>query len=317
MENRIVTVFGGAGFVGRYLVQQLAARGLRVRVAMRRPDEGLFLRAMGDVGQIELVQANLRNAPSVAAAIAGADYVVNLVGVLYPRGAQSFAAVHARGGQLVAEAAARAGVQRLVQVSAIGAAADSPSLYARSKAAGEAAVLRAFPKATIVRPSIVFGPEDDFFNRFAALARILWVLPLIGGGQNRMQPVYVGDVATALARVLLDGDSSGKTFELGGPRVFTFKEILELVLHETGRSALLLPLPVPVAMMQAAVLELLPIPPLLTRDQVRLLQQDNVASAALPGLDALGIVPTPVEAVIPTYLQRYRRGGGRLAPRFG
>ena len=317
MENRIVTVFGGAGFVGRYLVQQLAARGLRVRVAMRRPDEGLFLRAMGDVGQIELVQANLRNAPSVAAAIAGADYVVNLVGVLYPRGAQSFAAVHARGAQLVAEAAARAGVQRLVQVSAIGAAADSPSLYARSKAAGEAAVLRAFPKATIVRPSIVFGPEDDFFNRFAALARILWVLPLIGGGQNRMQPVYVGDVATALARVLLDGDSSGKTFELGGPRVLTFKEILELVLHETGRSALLLPLPVPVAMMQAAVLELLPIPPLLTRDQVRLLQQDNVASAALPGLDALGIVPTPVEAVIPTYLQRYRRGGGRLAPRFG
>ncbi len=317
MENRIVTVFGGAGFVGRYLVQQLAGRGLRVRVAMRRPDEGLFLRAMGDVGQIELVQANLRNAPSVAAAIAGADYVVNLVGVLYPRGAQSFAAVHARGAQLVAEAAARAGVQRLVQVSAIGAAADSPSLYARSKAAGEAAVLRAFPKATIVRPSIVFGPEDDFFNRFAALARILWVLPLIGGGQNRMQPVYVGDVATALARVLLDGDSSGKTFELGGPRVFTFKEILELVLHETGRSALLLPLPVPVAMMQAAVLELLPIPPLLTRDQVRLLQQDNVASAALPGLDALGIVPTPVEAVIPTYLQRYRRGGGRLAPRFG
>lgn len=316
MQDGLVTVFGGSGFVGRYLVKHLVAAGWRVRVAVRRPDEALFLKPLGNVGQISICQANLRVPPSVAAAVAGADAVVNLVGILYESGAQSFAAVQARGAETVARAAREAGVRRLIQFSAIGADPDSEALYARTKAAGEAAALREFPGATIVRPSIVFGPEDGFFNRFAALARILPALPLIGGGETRFQPVYVGDVAEAVVRLLADAASAGKTYELGGPKVYSFRELMEIVLRETGRRCLLLPVPIAIASFQAAFLELLPYP-LLTRDQVKLLKRDNVVSAGAPGLGELGIAATPVAAVVPTYLYRYRRGGARQAPRFG
>lgn len=311
-----VTVFGGSGFIGRYLVKRLAARGLRVRAAVRDPEAAAFLKPMGDVGQVVPVATNIRNAASVARAVDGADAVVNCVGILFEKGRQSFAAVHGAGAARIAEAAAAAGVERLVQVSAIGADADSTAAYARSKAAGEAAVLKAFPTATVLRPSVVFGPEDDFFNRFGMLATVLPGLPLIGGGETRFQPVYVGDVADAIMAVLDDGDTAGKTYELGGPRVYSFKELMQLVLEQTGRRRLLLPLPFAVAKVQAAFMQLLPTPPL-TMDQVELLKSDNVVADGAAGLRDLGITPTSVDAVVPSYLFRYRRGG-KLAPsRFG
>jgi len=316
MQNRLVTVFGGSGFVGRYLVKQLAEEGARVRVAVRRPDEALFLKPLGDVGQIVPVQANLRVESSVAAAVAGADMVVNLVGILYESGRQSFAAVHGRGAEVVARQARLAGAKRFIQVSAIGADPGSDSAYARSKSAGEAAVRREFPDATIIRPSIVFGPEDGFFNLFGALARLSPVLPLIGGGKTRFQPVYVGDVARAIVAALRDPATAGRIFELGGPRIYSFADLMRLVLAETGRSRFLVPVPVPLAMINAFFLELLPVP-LLTRDQVRQLQHDNVTAPGAPGLADLGLKPTPVEAVIPSYMQRFRRGGRTIAPRFG
>ncbi|MCW5752244.1 MAG: complex I NDUFA9 subunit family protein [Alphaproteobacteria bacterium] len=313
MQRGLVTVFGGSGFVGRYAVKQLAEAGWRVRVAVRRPDEGLFLKPMGDVGQITLTQANLRVEPSVAAAVAGADAVVNLVGILYESGAQRFAAVQARGAELVARAARAAGARRLVHVSAIGADEHSASLYARSKAMGEAAVRQEFPGATILRPSVIFGAEDGFLNRFGAMARISPFLPLIGGGATRFQPVYVGDVAAAIARVLADDAAAGRTYELGGPRVYSFRELMALVLRETGRRRALLPIPFAVAEMQALFLELLPVPPL-TRDQVKLLRHDNLPAAGAPGLADLAIAPTPLEVHAPSILARYRRAGTAATP---
>ena len=316
MNQRLVTVFGGSGFLGRYVVKRLAEAGARVRVAIRRPEEGLFLKPAGDVGQIDVVQANLRHAGSVAAALAGADAAVNLVGILYPSGAQTFEAVHAEGAGTVARAAAEAGLRHLVHVSAIGADPDSPARYARTKAAGEAAVRAAFPAATILRPSVVFGPEDDFLNRFAALARISPVLPLIGGGHTRFQPVYVGDVAGAVLAAINRADAAGRIYELGGPRIYSFRELLAFVLSAIGRRRLLAPVPFWVAMFEAAFLERLPAP-LLTRDQVRLLRRDNVAGSGVPGLRDLGIEPTPLEAVAETYLSRFRRGGSRVPPNLG
>ncbi len=310
MAFGIVTVFGGAGFVGRHVVRALARAGARVRVACRRPEEGLRLKPMGDVGQVTSVAANIRDDASVQAAVAGSDAVVNLVGILFERGRQTFRAVHADGAGRIARLASDSGVRRLVHVSAIGADRNSESLYGRTKAAGEAAVREAFPAATIVRPSIVFGPEDDFFNRFAKLARLAPALPLIGGGHTRFQPVYVGDVADAVAAVAADEATAGETFELGGPRTYSFKELLELVLAETGRRRLLVPVPFAVAMMQALFLEALPVPPL-TRDQVRGLRTDNVVAAGALGLGDLGISPTALEIILPTYLTRFRRGGGR------
>lgn len=308
MAARVITVFGGSGFIGRYLVQQLARRGWIIQVAVRHPDAALFLKPLGDVGQITPIAASLRHEGSIAAAVAGADAVINLVGILYERGRQSFAEIHAEGARRVAVAARAAGAARLVQVSAIGADSASPSDYARSKAAGEAAVAAAFPGASIVRPSIVFGPEDGFFNRFAAMARVSPVLPLVGGGRTRFQPVYVGDVAEAIARIVDDSATAGRTYELGGPRVYSFRELLELMLAVVHRRRLLAPLPFWAASLQAAFLELLPVPPL-TRDQVRLLQRDNVVAAGAPGLRELGIAPSAVELVIPTYLDVYRPGG--------
>jgi len=311
MELRNVTVFGGSGFLGRYIVQRLAHGGARVRVATREPESAKFLQPLGVVGQVMAVQANLRHEPSVRRAVEGADAVVNCVGVLFERGRQGFGAVHVNGAARVAQAAADAGARRLLHVSALGADAESPSAYARSKAAGEKAVVEAFPGAVVLRPSVVFGPEDDFFNRFAALARILPVLPLIGGGETRFQPVYVGDVADAALKLLTDEEASG-VWELGGPRVYTFKELMQFVLRETGRRSLLLPLPFGLAKFKAAFLQFLPNPPL-TPDQVELLRSDNVVADGARTLKDLGLAPTPAEAVVPGYLARYRRGG-KLAP---
>jgi NADH dehydrogenase len=264
---------------------------------------------MGVVGQVEPVQANIRDDVSVRNAVEGADAVVNLVGILYETGRQTFEAVQADGAGRVARAARDAGIDRFVHVSAIGADAESAASYARSKAAGEAAVREALPRATIVRPSIVFGPEDDFFNRFAAMARLSPALPLIGGGTTRFQPVYVGDVADAILAALDDPATAGAIYELGGPRIYSFRELMALVLQETERRRLLLPVPVFAARIQAAFLQLLP-KPLLTVDQVNQLQIDNVPADDLPGLADLGIAnPTSAEVILPSYLHRYRRTG--------
>ena len=310
MRDRLVTVFGGSGFLGRHLVRRLAARGARITVAVRDPVAAAFLKPMGDVGQITPVAANIREPGSVDRAVAGADAVVNLVGILYESGPQRFGAVQARGAATVAAAARAAGARRLVQVSAIGADPQSPSLYAQSKAAGEAAAAQAFSGATIVRPAIVVGPEDGFFNRFGALARVLPVLPLIGGGLTRMQPVFVGDVAEAMTRILADPATAGETYELGGPRVYTFKELLELVLRETDRKRLLVPLPFAVAKFEAVFLQLLP-KPLLTVDQVRLLERDTVVAPDAKGFAALGITPQPIGPIAAEVVARYRRPGAR------
>ncbi len=317
MRDSLITVFGGSGFLGRHLVRRLADRGARINVAVRDPEAALYLKPMGAVGQVTPVAANLRNAQSVTRAVAGADAVVNLVGILYQHGAQRFDAVHAVGAERVAEAAAEAGASRLVQISAVGADPKSPSKYARSKAAGEAAVKVAFPQATIVRPSILFGPEDDFFNRFGALVRFTPVLPLIGGGKTLFQPVYVGDVAEAIAVMLERPETAGQTYELGGPRRYSFAELMQRVLKETGRRRLLAPVPFGIAKLQAAFLQMSPMPPLLTIDQVKLLQRDNVVAEGALGLAELGITPTPLDAVLPTYMARYRRGGSKIVPRFG
>lgn len=307
-----ITVFGGSGFLGRHIVQALAKRGYRVRVAVRRPNDAMFLRPMGVVGQVEPIQANIRDDASVRAAVAGAAGVINLVGILHESGKQTFDAVQAEGAARVARAAAEAGVASFIHVSAIGADEESASHYARAKAAGETAVRAAVPGATIVRPSIVFGPEDGFFNRFAALARLSPVLPLIGGGTMRLQPVYVKDLAEGIARILERDGAGGKVYEFGGPEVLTFRELMELVLREIGRRALLLPMPAWMAKAMASVTQFIPNPPL-TPDQVRLLAIDNVVSeeAKAEGrtLQGLGIAPTSADVVVPTYLYRFRRTG--------
>ncbi|MCC7050056.1 MAG: complex I NDUFA9 subunit family protein [Alphaproteobacteria bacterium] len=315
MAGRLITVFGGSGFIGRHLVRRLARQQDRVRVAVRHPQSALFLKPMGDVGQITPVQANLRDDRSVAAAVAGADAVVNLVGILYSRGKQSFAAVHHEGAQRVAAAARAAGAKRLVQMSALGANPQSPAGYARSKAMGEQTAGAAFPGATFVRPSVVFGPEDDFFNRFALMAMFSPVLPIIGRPPNgpSFQPVYVGDVADAIVKLLDDPATAGKTYELGGPRTYTMAEIMGLVLAWTGRRRLVAWLPPALVDLQARLLELLPVPPL-TRDQVKLLAADNVCYGKAPGLAELGIAPTPAEAVVPGYLARFRRASKKGQP---
>ena len=311
--QELVTVFGGGGFVGRHTVRALARQGWRIRVAVRRPHLIPELKVMGDVGQIELVQANIRNAESVSRALDGATAAVNLVGVLYASGKQTFSSVQAEGAGTIAALAAAHGITRFVQMSAIGADPKSPAVYGRTKAAGEAAVRAAIPGATVLRPSIVFGPEDDFFNRFAAMAAVSPVLPLIGGGRTRFQPVYVADVAAAVVAVLGDPALAGAMYELGGPTIYSFRQLLELILRETGRGCALVPVPWPVAGLiglvgdvQAAVL---PIPPQLTTDQVRLLRSDNVVATGAPGLAALGISATPAESILPTYLWRFRAGG--------
>lgn len=310
MQN-LVTVFGGSGFVGTQAVRFLAKAGWRVRVAVRNPNLAYKMRLLGDVGQIDVVQANVRDRASIERALEGASAVLNLVGVLRETGRQGFQAVHAMGARNVAEAARAMGVGRLVQVSAIGADHDAPSKYGRTKAEGEAAVRAAFPDAVIVRPSIVFGNGDGFFNRFATMAQFAPALPLIGGGHTRFQPVFVGDVGRALARAVTDPACAGQTYELGGPGVFTFKELMEKLLAETGQRRLLVPVPWPVARALGSVADLgaFLVPPPVTADQVESLTVDNVPSGQYPGLAELGVTPTTLEAILPTYLYRYRKGG--------
>ena len=310
MQN-LVTVFGGSGFVGTQAVRYLAKAGWRIRVAVRNPNLAYKMRLLGDVGQIDVVQANLRNVPSLERALEGATVALNLVGLLYETGRQGFQAVHVMGAKNLADVSMAKGVQRLVQMSALGADEHSPSKYGRTKAEAEIEVRAVYPGATIVRPSIVFGPGDGFFNKFAAMAQISPVLPLIGGGKTLFQPVYVGDVGQALARMVTDPATAGQTYELGGPGTFSFRELLEKMLAETDQRRFLAPIPFPVASLlgKAAQLSAFLIPPPVTADQVELLKVDNVVSGQYPGLADLGVTPTTLESVLPTYLYRYRKGG--------
>jgi NADH dehydrogenase len=316
LDNQgLATVFGGSGFVGRYAVAALAKQGWRVRAAVRRPELAGFLQPSGRVGQVFPVQANVRYPQSVQRAIEGAKAVVNTVGVLTSGGRQTFRAIHVEGARAIAKAARQQGVRHLVHISAIGADRKAKSRYARSKGEGEAAVLEEFPDAIILRPSIVFGPEDEFFNRFAAMARISPLLPLIGGGRTRFQPVFVGDVAAAIAACLAGEGKPGTVYEIGGPEVLSFREILDLTQEWTGRERGYARMPVWLAKLQALLTSPLPnsLRPI-TFDQVRLLQQDNVVSEAAKAerrtLAGLGIAaPHGVAAIVPTYLERFRARG--------
>ncbi len=314
--DKLVTVFGGSGFLGRHVVRALCKRGYRVRVAVRRPDLAGHLQPLGRVGQIHAVAANLRYPDSVEAAARDADIVLNLVGILFEGGRQRFDSVHAFGAETVALAAAAFGA-RLIHISAIGADPDAPSRYARSKAMGERLVLSAMPSATILRPSILFGPEDDFFNKFAALARIAPALPLIGGGHTRFQPVFAGDVASAVLATIDRPDTGGTIYELGGLEVASFKELMQFVLATIARHRLLVSIPFGLARIMASFLQLpsrlVGTKPPLTPDQVDLLLRDNVVSAeatqAARTLAGLGIEPVAMRAVVPTYLWRFRKSG--------
>ena len=308
MQGRVVTVFGGSGFIGRYVIKRLAAKGARVRVATRDPEGAKFLKPMGAVGQVAPVKVSISQTDSVKAAVDGSDAVINLIGILSQGGRQSFRMAHVEGPQTIARAAAAAGVRQMVHVSAIGASAESASAYARSKALGEDSVRSALPESVILRPSVVFGPEDDFFNRFGAMARIAPALPLIDGGRTKFQPVYVGDVADAVLAVLQSEEYSGKTYELGGPEVMNFRELLEYILSETGRKRALVPAPALFLKPLAALMELLPSPPL-TRDQLILLQKDNVVDDKALKLSDLGIEATAIAAEVPDYLIRFRNQG--------
>ena len=310
--NTLVTVFGGSGFLGRHVVRALCKRDYRVRVAVRRPELAGYLQPLGRVGQIHAVQANLRYPASVEAAMRDLHVAINLVGILTEGGAQTFEAVQNKGAETVARAASAAGA-RMVQVSAIGADENSPSGYARAKAAGEKAVLAAVPSATILRPSLIFGPDDQFTNRFASLARMSPFLPLIGGGVTKLQPAYVGDVATAVANAVDGKTKEGATYELGGPEVLTMREIMEIILRITERRRMLLSLPFGLAKFQAMFLQFAPGPLKLTPDQVALLESDNVVSDAAKAagltLEGLGIAPDSLEAIAPQYLWRFRATG--------
>jgi uncharacterized protein YbjT (DUF2867 family) len=311
-QETLVTVFGGSGFLGRHVVRALARQDYRIRVAVRRPELAFHLQPIGKVGQIHAVQANVRNAASVEAAMRGSDVVVNLVGILTPSGEQSFEAVHAQASGTVAKAAAGIGA-RMVHISAIGADSQSTSAYARSKAAGEEAVLAATPAATILRPAVVFGPEDEFTNRFGFMAQMLPMLPLIGGGHTRMEPVFVGDVADAVADAVAGKTKAGATYELGGPEILTMHEIIQMICEITDRDRMLVPLPFGLARFKAFFLQFAPGALKLTPDQVELLMTDKVVSDAAKAagltLQGLGITPDSMEAVCPQYLWRFRPMG--------
>ena len=308
----LVTVFGGSGFVGTQVVRALAKRGWRVRVAVRRPALAQDLRLSGDVGQIQPVRCDITRPADVEAALKGADAAVNLVGLLFEAPGRKFAQAHVEGSRTIAETCAANGIERFIHISAIGADSGSEAAYGRTKGEAEEAILAALPTATVLRPSIVFGAGDGFLNRFAAMATTSPALPLIGGGRTRFQPVFVGDVAEAVARAIVSPEARGKTYELGGPAIWSFKDILKYILRETGRSRVLAPLPVFVAATMGRVTGLtamVGIPPVLTRDQVLMLKTDNVVSPGALGLKDLGVEPTGLEAIAPSYLWRYRRGG--------
>jgi len=305
---KLVTVFGGSGFLGRNAVRALAQAGWRIRVAVRYPNLANFLPPMGTVGQIAVQRCNVLDEAAVARAVEGADAVVNLVGILYPAGGQGFEAVHATAPEIIAKAAKNAGVTSLVHVSTVGISEDSASKYASSKAKGDTAVRKAFPDATILRPSLVAGPDDNFFNKFANLALFTPALPLIGGGHTKFQPVFVGDVADAIVKCVEDSSTHGKDYELGGPNVFTFKQMLEIILRESGRRRALIPIPFFAASIKAFFLQFLP-GKLLTPDQVTFLKSDNVVSPGALTFKDLGIVPDSLEAILPAYIWRFRAKG--------
>ncbi|MBV8912721.1 MAG: complex I NDUFA9 subunit family protein [Acetobacteraceae bacterium] len=306
--RKLATVFGGSGFIGRYIVKRLAAQDYVVRVAGRNTEKARDLMVTGVVGQVVPLYVSLSNLPTVARACEGADVVINLIGILAERRAGDFRRVHADGAGAIARAAASAGVGRMVHLSALGADPASPSLYAQTKAQGEAQVRDAVPQATILRPSVVFGLEDQFFNRFGSMAMMLPVMPVISGA-TRFQPVFVADVADAAIAAIEHESAPGTTYELGGPRIYTFRELIIWILHETRRHRPMLTIPPGLARLQARIGELVPGKPF-TRDQLLLLQRDNVVTPGQPGLAELGIVPTPIDMVVPDYLDRYRPGGG-------
>jgi uncharacterized protein YbjT (DUF2867 family) len=315
MRNRRTAILGGSGFIGRYVVKRLAARGEVIAAGCRNAEAAKHLKPLGDVGQIMPLNVGIGDETLLPAFLAGNDSLVNCVGILRESGAQTFELVHHTGPARLARLAREAGVDRFVHISAIGADPRSSSAYARTKAVGEQAVRDGFPTATILRPSVVFGPEDQFFNRFAAMAMFSPALPLIGAGETRFQPVYVGDVADAVVTCLEDPATAGRVYELGGPKIYTFREVLELVLSEIRRKRRFVDLPFGLAAFQARLMSILPSPPL-TPDQVELLKSDNIVSSGALTLASLGITPTPAEVVLPTYLDRFRRGGwyGQRSP---
>ena len=306
MEQRIVTVIGGTGFVGQYVVKLLAAAGYTIRVISRRPESALQLKTSGNVGQIVLMSGNIADPASLVGKIEDSYAIINLVGLLFQSGKQNFSRVHAHGAEKLAQMAKAAGVQRFVQLSALGVDRAHTSHYARTKLLGEKAVLGAFPEATILRPSVIFGPEDNFFNQFAAMASLAPALPLLGGGRTQFQPVYVGDVAAAIVTSLTRFDTMGQTYELGGPHIYTFKEILQYILHTIRKSRPLVNISLRLASVAAIGCEWLPTPPI-TRDQVELLKYDNVVSPHAKTLADLGINATAVEMVVPEYLARFNK----------
>jgi NADH dehydrogenase len=312
MKNGLVTVFGGSGFLGKHVVRALVAKGYRVRVPMRRPHIGMDLRVIGNVGQVQLMQANLRFEKSVQRAVEGSDAVINLVAVLYEAGQQSFEALHVRGAETLAKAVAAEGITNFVHVSAIGADKDSESDYARTKGEGEEIVREHVPTVDIVRPSIIFGNEDEFFNRFASMAQLSPALPLIGGGKTKFQPVYVADVADAIAR-RVEAEASAQTYELGGPEIYSFKELMQFMLETIGKKRLLVPVPWFAANMMGFGGEMVGampfLEPFLTRDQVENLKNDNVVGQDVQGFADLGIKPETIEAIVPSYLIKYRKYG--------
>ena len=315
LEGKLVTVFGGSGFIGRYVVKTLVAEGARVRVAVRNAEAAAFLKRLGEPGQVEVVAADVvGDEASITEAVTGAHMVVNSVGIIQEKGPQNFLYVHVDGSRRIASAAAIANVERLVEVSAIGADRNSDSLFGLTKATGEAAAQLGFPDVTVVRPSAVFGPEDKFFNRIAAVARSAPILPLYGGGRTVVQPVYVGDVSAAIVRILRDPDTRGRTYELGGPRTMTMREIFALAARQSGHARPLVSVPMWVAQVQATIFQWLPNPPL-TPDQVKMLRRDNVVGPKALGLVDLGISPTPVEEVLHTYLGRSRESS-RSNPKY-
>lgn len=309
MSIKQVTVFGGSGFVGRAIVRALAQEGLQIRVACRRIELAERTKTAGEVGQVTVMRTNLRMPQSVAAAIVGSDAVINASGIPFQRGRQRYQAVHVAGGRAIADAARAAGVQRVVHISGIGAdQRNSTNKYVRSKVDAEDAIVAGFESATILRPSVVFGPEDVMFNRLARIAAQAPFLPVVGDGSAKVQPVFVGDVGSAVAAVLARPETAKTVFELGGPRVYTYREIAALTLHEIDRHKPIIGVPAGLMKIAGFFAEFLPVPPL-THDQVDLLTTDNVARPGAPGLADLGIVPTAAEVILPTYLDRYRVGG--------
>lgn len=313
MNKKLVTVFGGSGFIGRYIVRHLAKAGYQIRVAVRDCERANFLKTCGDLGQIRIIPTSIRSEIEVSNAIEGAAFVVNVVGILYEHGTQKFDHIHNEGATRIARMAKVKGVEKLILVSAIGADSKSDSLYSRTKAQGERCVLEEFPMATIIRPSVVFGPEDKFLNMFANIIRVSPVVPYFShevphaqrGGGTRFQPVYVGDIAEATAIILNSNENVGSIYELGGPEIISMRNILQLICTYSSRSCYIVCLPFWLASIQAVFMQLLP-KPILTTDQVKLLKVDNIASGKFPGFNDLGIEPKPMKAIVPTYLSRFR-----------